>query len=96
MMSTIVDRLSAAVHGRVQGVSFRYYTRREALALGIYGWIRNESDGSVLLKAEGEKEKLEYLLAYLHHGPAAAIVQQVNAEWSTGPSEYRDFEIRWL
>ncbi len=96
MMSAIVDRLSAGVYGRVQGVSFRYYTRLEALALGIHGWVRNEPDGSVLVMAEGEKDKLEYLLAYLHHGPAAAIVQQVSAEWSSGPSEYRDFEIRWL
>jgi len=94
-MSTNVDRLSAAVYGRVQGVSFRYYSRLEALRLGVHGWVRNEPDGSVRVMAEGDKENLEYLLVYINHGPIGALVQQVNVEWSVGPSEYKDFEIRW-
>ena len=53
-MSAIVDQLRVNVGGRVQGVSFRYYTRREAVTLGLTGWVRNESDGSVLVVAEGD------------------------------------------
>ncbi|HCB50358.1 MAG TPA: acylphosphatase, partial [Chloroflexi bacterium] len=40
-----MKRVEATVQGYVQGVSFRYYTQREALRLGLTGWVRNESDG---------------------------------------------------
>ncbi|MGB3714152.1 MAG: acylphosphatase [Candidatus Promineifilaceae bacterium] len=95
-MSVIVDQLRACVSGRVQGVSFRYYTRREAVSLGLTGWVRNERDGSVLVVAEGDVVKLEKLLTFLHDGPPAAIVDRVSAEWSKGPSTFGEFEIRWL
>jgi acylphosphatase len=95
-MPTVVDQLRANVSGRVQGVSFRYYTRREAVSLGLTGWVRNERDGSVLVVAEGDLIQLRKLLAYLHDGPPAAIVERVNADWSKGSSKFRDFEIRWL
>ena len=95
-MANLVDQLRAAVTGRVQGVSFRYYTRREANILGLTGWIRNEYDGSVLVVAEGSKHQLEKLLTYLHKGPPSAIVDHVITEWSQSPPVYKDFEIRWL
>jgi acylphosphatase len=95
-MVAIVDQLTATVTGRVQGVSFRYYTRREAVNLGLTGWVRNERDGSVLVVAEGDASQLEKLLTYLHAGPLSAKVEQVIAEWSEGPAKCRDFEIRWL
>jgi acylphosphatase len=95
-MSAIVNQLRANVSGRVQGVSYRYYTRREAVTLGLTGWVRNEPDGSVVVVAEGDIAKLERLLTYLHYGPPAAIVERVSADWSKGPSEFGEFEIRWL
>ena len=95
-MSAIMDRLSASVYGRVQGVSFRYYTRREAANLSVNGWVRNERDGSVLVVAEGERTKLEELVNYLHKGPPAAIVERVDVDWSSGPARYSEFGVRWL
>jgi acylphosphatase len=95
-MSVIVDQLRVNVSGRVQGVSYRYYTRKEAVSLGLTGWVRNESDGSVIVVAEGDFVKLEILLSYLRDGPPAAIVERVSVDWSKGPSEFREFEIRWL
>jgi len=92
----IVDRLNATVIGRVQGVCFRYYTRREAADLGLAGWVRNERDGSVLVIAEGEMTQLKKLLSYLHDGPAGAIVERVQFTWSEGPPECGEFEIRWI
>ncbi len=53
-MSSDVDRFKVTVYGRVQGVSFRYYTRREATNRGLTGWVRNEMDGSVKVVAEGD------------------------------------------
>lgn len=95
-MVAIVDQLRVTVTGRVQGVSFRYYTRREAVNLGLKGWVRNELDGSVLVVAEGDSSQLEKLLTYLHIGPPSAIVQQVMVERSEGPANFGKFEIRWL
>src|SRR5690606_23075698 len=67
-------RLSAVVRGRVQGVGFRHFTRQQALALGVVGWVRNEHDGSVALEAEGPRTDLESLLQAVRRGPSAARV----------------------
>ena len=69
-----MKRLSANVTGLVQGVSFRYYARREAERLGLQGWVRNEADGSVQLVAEGDEEALVALLGFLRRGSPMARV----------------------
>ena len=86
-------RLEATVSGRVQGVSFRYYTQRTALSLGVVGWVRNEFNGNVRLVAEGEREKLEELLAFVHEGPSYARVSGVGFEWGEATGEFGRFQI---
>ncbi|HVO41946.1 MAG TPA: acylphosphatase [Aggregatilineales bacterium] len=88
--------LHAIIHGRVQGVSFRYSTLEEALRLGLTGWVRNRHDEeSVEVSAAGERKTLEQLLAWLHHGPSGARVVSVDYSWDTAPDEGSDyFEIR--
>ncbi len=88
-------RLHAIVSGRVQGVFFRDNTRDEANKLGLTGWIRNLNDGRVEVVAEGEKEKLEQLLSYLHRGPLIAKVTSVQANWRDFKGEFTDFEVRF-
>ena len=51
--------VQARVSGRVQGVSFRWYTQERARQLGVTGWVRNDPDGSVLVHAEGEDDAVE-------------------------------------
>lgn len=68
------------VHGRVQGVSFRWYTAEEATRLGLVGWVRNEPDGTVRLEAQGPEEDVEALVAWVHHGPPLARVVSVDVE----------------
>jgi len=65
------------ISGLVQGVSFRYYTRREALNLGLLGWARNLRDGRVDVLACGEKAAVEELCRWLNQGPAMAQVTHV-------------------
>lgn len=65
------------VTGRVQGVSFRWYTQEQARRLGVVGWVRNELDGSVLLHAEGEDAAVDALVAWCQEGPGMARVQEV-------------------
>lgn len=88
------EQLHAVVHGRVQGVSFRYYTVLKAQELGLTGWVRNQSDGTVETVAEGEREKLDQFLSWLHIGPPAARVTRVEANWYTAGGTFSDFNVR--
>ena len=63
--------------GRVQGVSFRWYTEQQARELGVNGWVRNEPDGSVALHAEGDVEAVDALVEWCRTGPALARVRNV-------------------
>jgi acylphosphatase len=88
-------RLHAVVHGRVQGVSFRYYTQRRARELGLTGYVRNLWDGAVEVLAEGSQADLEKLLAFLHVGPRSAFVSQVDTQWSNATNAFERFEVRY-
>lgn len=68
------------ITGRVQGVFFRAWTRDEAQTLGIAGWVRNCSDGSVEAQIEGEPEALDELIELLREGPPGARVDEVHWE----------------
>jgi acylphosphatase len=93
--NTNLARLQAVVHGRVQGVSFRYYTQRRAVSLELTGYVRNLWDGTVEVVAEGSRGALEELLAFLRVGPRAAFVTQVDTEWPRPTGAYSHFEVRY-
>lgn len=88
-------RLHAIVHGLVQGVNFRYYTQRQAEGLGVTGWAANRWDGTVEVVAEGARAALEDLLAWLQHGPPAAHVDGVQADWEAPTGEFDHFRVRY-
>lgn len=88
-------RLEAVVHGRVQGVSFRFYTQRRAMELGLTGYVRNRWDGTVQVIAEGQQAELEDLLAFLRVGPRAALVTEVKLRWTAPSSDFERFEVRY-
>lgn len=56
------------VEGRVQGVFFRVSTQKEAIRLGLKGFVRNEPDGSVYLEVEGEQNKIDQLITWIGLG----------------------------
>lgn len=68
------------ISGRVQGVGYREALRGEAERLGVTGWVRNRSDGSVQALAQGNEAALAALLAWARRGPPAARVDQVTTE----------------
>jgi len=88
-------RLHAKIHGQVQGVSFRYYALRQAQLLGVNGWIRNRWDGCVEVVAEGERRRVSEFLSWLHRGPPAAEVTQVDEQWETPQDEFEQFEVQF-
>ena len=65
------------VRGRVQGVGFRQFTRRQALELGLVGWVRNREDGTVEVAAAGRADALAALRHILGKGPMAADVRGI-------------------
>jgi acylphosphatase len=87
--------LHAVVYGRVQGVSFRFYTQRRASELGLVGYVRNQWDGTVEVVAEGQRPGVEELLSFLRVGPRAAFVTQVDARWPTPTGQFDRFEVRY-
>ena len=87
-------RLDATVHGRVQGVGYRIFVGRTALARGIVGWVANEPGGSVRCVAEGPRATLEAFLAELAVGPPGADVERVVPTWGPALGGSAGFSIR--
>jgi len=94
MDPTAIQQLRAIVHGRVQGVSFRYYTQQQALRHGLVGHVRNLPDGTVEVVAEGEPTALQALLVWLHRGPRMARVDEVQELWGEPTGRYRRFAVK--
>lgn len=88
------DRTALLVNitGRVQGVAFRAWTRSEAEARGLVGWVRNEPDGSVSALIEGAPEAVATMLEAFEQGPAMARVCNV-ATMPGAPTEAQDFSV---
>jgi acylphosphatase len=88
-------RLQAVVYGHVHGVSFRYYARQRARALGLVGWVRNCGDGTVKVLAEGPENDLRRFLSWLRTGPSLAHVTQVETTWAPATGDLFSFEVRY-
>ena len=70
----------ARVYGNVQGVGFRLWARGEATSLGLAGWVRNETDGSVAAQIAGIDEAVSTMIERLWKGPPGASVSRVDVE----------------
>jgi len=90
-MADTVHRLHAIFHGEVQGVGFRYTTRRCASAYPqVTGVVRNLPDGTVELIAEGDKSDIESLCADIHSF-LNSYINNVDRQWSQTPRKYSVF-----
>ena len=72
------ERWHATVHGRVQGVGFRWFVLKIAQRHQLAGWVRNNPDGSVELEAGGAAEAISELKEKVGRGPAVARVDRVH------------------
>jgi len=86
-------RAHVYVSGRVQGVFFRYETRKEAKKHGVKGWVKNLQDGRVEAVFEGEKEDVEKLIDFCRKGPPLAKVDKVEVFWEEYKGEFKSFNI---
>ena len=91
--------LRLQIYGRVQGVFYRASTQKIARELGLVGWVRNRSDGSVELFAYDsgypKKDSTKYvqLQSWCHEGPIHANVTQVECSWVNKTEDWSDFSI---
>lgn len=90
-----MKRIIIDVYGRVQGVFFRATTRKKARKWGLSGYVKNMSDGSVHIEAEGPQEKLENLLEFAHKGPSFANVKNVESSYEEASNEFNGFNVRY-
>jgi acylphosphatase len=82
--------LRLVIHGRVQGVGYRWWTVSVATGLGLDGWVRNRRDGTVEILAIGDAAALESLADACRDGPRAALVDRVERQ-AADPEGSRGF-----
>lgn len=88
-----MKRVRIRISGVVQGVGFRFCCRREALALGVRGWVRNRLDGSVEAVAEGAVGAVDRFVDWCRTGPRGARVTGVEAVDEPDAGGFEEFEI---
>lgn len=81
-------------HGRVQGVYFRAHCQERAFRLGLTGWVRNRTEGTVEAVFEGEKRIVESAIEWNRTSQPHARVTNVEIAWSEPTGEFTTFEFR--
>lgn len=81
------------ISGKVQGVYYRLETRDQAIALRVKGWVKNLPDGRVEGFFEGDREKVEALVAWCRQGPPRAAVSEVKVKWEECRGDFDDFKV---
>jgi acylphosphatase len=88
-----MKQLHIFISGRVQGVGFRYWTKRQAKKFGINGWVRNTEDGKVEVMAQGSKDSLKMFEELLTQGPFTAEVSSLETSFEDTEKKFEGFEI---
>lgn len=85
-------RYHVRVSGRVQGVWYREGCRRQAVAAGVAGWVRNNSDGTVEAALEGPRLAVDRVLDWMRSGPSRAVVTDIEVR-EVPPQGDEDFAV---
>ncbi len=83
------------VSGNVQGVGFRYFTRRVGRELGVKGYVKNLSDGRVYIYAVGDEIMLDKFMSAINRGPPTAVVRKVDVRRVDVDGSFDSFEVRY-
>lgn len=92
MMNEPIQRCFV-IHGRVQGVGFRWWTRREAGRVGVGGTVRNRADGAVEVALSGPRDRVEAMRSRLGEGPRGARVERIDEVECIGEPAGETFRI---
>lgn len=87
-------RAHIVISGMVQGVGYRYFTVRNAMKLGLTGWVRNLMNGDVELEAQGDRGDMAMLISQLKLGPQWSRVERVKVSEVPVLEGETDFRVR--
>ena len=82
------------VTGKVQGVWYRDFVKKNAIALFLSGWVKNNPDGTVSAAVQGEEEIINQLIDKLNIGPPLSKVEDVKVNWLLFENKFNSFKIR--
>jgi acylphosphatase len=82
------------IKGDVQGVNYRYFAKKEAIKLGLTGWVKNEPDGTVSALIQGDTEKAQVFVDWAKGGSPMATVQEVAIQTAELDQTIRGFEVK--
>jgi acylphosphatase len=88
-----MKRVHLVIHGRVQGVGFRYFAQSIARVHRVGGEVRNRPDGAVEVDAEGDAAAVAAFVEAMREGPRAARVDRIEEDWSEATMGHREFRI---
>lgn len=88
-----MKHLDIRIYGRVQGVFFRSSARKQALSLGISGFAKNDSDGTVHIEAEGSEINLQKFLLWCKKGPLFSSVEKIDFSFSDNVKNFSGFSL---
>jgi len=88
-----MKKMQIKIYGRVQGVFFRAAAKEKAFETGVFGWAKNQLDGSLHITAEGEFENLKKFLHWCRRGPLPAKVKKIEFKLLSNLENFEDFLI---
>lgn len=86
-------RVRLLISGKVQGVSFRSFVKRNAILLNLSGFVRNLNNGELEILAEGEDKYITSLIELCKNGPESAIVKDIEVKDEEYKSEFKEFSV---
>jgi acylphosphatase len=81
------------VRGRVQGVGYRWFVKKQADLIGIKGYVKNQANGNVLIIAQGEEAGVDLFISIIQKGSDFSIITSTEVNLITSAKEYQDFFI---
>ena len=88
-----MNEMRCIVSGNVQGVAYRAYAQESATELELVGYVRNRSDGTVEVVAQGSPDILKEFVEYLHEGSLMAQVESVAVDWRSPRRTFSEFSV---
>lgn len=88
-----METVHVLIEGQVQGVFFRDYTEKQAVLLGLKGWVKNMADGTVEAVLCGEEKDITAMVALLHTGSPNSKVEKITVNDYLALEDFSRFEI---
>ena len=90
-----IVRYFGRAHGRVQGVGFRFFVQQTAMDIGLTGWVKNMSDGTVTMEVQGTMENIEDFTRRIRRGAGFIRVERLDMDSMEVKEQEKDFRINY-